>query len=497
MKGFLVRDLIRQEWLKSSRSQGFYKNLAVNILLGFFALYMAVMFLFIGFSLDNILEKLDDKLNPTQLFTGAMLYIVLLALAFRFFMQQLNTMNLPPYQVLPVKRNYLVNFLLVKPFFSLANYFHLFITVPFAVQSVSKYYDGGTAFRFVLINIFLVWFNSLMASFLKRKYGSGFSSFLFILVVIAALGALEYFKIFSLYKISLAAFGFVLFDPLGILIPLLAVAVAYALNRLFFRRNYYAERFNSKLKTDRNYNVNFSFLNRFGTIGEIMGLEIKLILRHKRTKSVLYMSAFFLLYGLIFYSNSAYDERQGFLFFVAMFITGLLMLMFGQWVISWDSSHFDGLMTKNISVSTYLKANFYLLIAFNVISFVLTTPYFFFGMKIVYMHLAAFIFNIGVNVYLLLFLSTFNTRRLDLSKTSALNYQGTTYKNFLIVLPIMFLPMIIVGVLSTYFSTAAALWTLTITGLVGTAFHKPIMTLCENQFKRRKYAMAEGFREIE
>jgi len=154
-------------------------------------------------------------------------------------------------------------------------------------------------------------------------------------------------------------------------------------------------------------------------------------------------------------------------------------------------------MTRNIPVRTYLNANYYMLVAFNIICFVLTTPYFFFGLKIMYMHLAAFIFNVGVNVFLLLFLSTFNTKRIDLSKTSAMNYQGTTFKSFLIVIPIMFIPMLIVGILSTLTSITVALWTLSVMGLAGILFRNSLITVCVNQFNRRKYKLAEGFREGE
>ena len=207
------------------------------------------------------------------------------------------------------------------------------------------------------------------------------------------------------------------------------------------------------------------------------------------------MSAFFGLYGLMFYTNDVYAKNNGMLFFVAMFMTGILMLMFGQWLISWDSRHFDCLMTRNIPVRTYIYANYYLMFAFNIICFALTTPYFLFGMRIVYLHLSAFLFNIGVNIYLLIFMSTYNTRRIDLSKSSAMNYQGTTYKSFLIVFPIMILPMGIVWTLSTFFSLAVALWTLSIMGIAGVLLRKPLVNACVNQFNRRKYKLAEGFRE--
>jgi hypothetical protein len=336
-----------------------------------------------------------------------------------------------------------------------------------------------------------------MASFLKRKFGSGLLTSIIIFVILGGIFELEYLKIFSLFNLSKTIYNFYVLTPLGLIIPFLGAGAAFALNKWFFSQNYYPENFNRKIKGDKTVTANLSFLNRFGIIGELISLEIKLILRHKRTKSILYMSGFFLLYGLLFYTQKAYTNSNGMLFFVAMFMTGLLMLMFGQWLISWDSSHFDSLMTQNIPIRTYMNANYYLMIAFNIICFVLTTPYFFFGMRIVYIHLAAFIFNVGVNVYLLMYLATYNTRRIDLSKASAMNYQGTTYKSFLIVLPIMLLPMLIVGTISTLFSPAAALWALTLLGITGILFRKQLISICVNQFNRRKYKLAEGFREGE
>lgn len=493
----LILNLIKQEWKKNYRAQGFYKNLAVSLMLGFFALYMAAVLLFLGLSLNTILEKANNALNPMELFNGAMLYLMLAGLTLRFFMQQLNTFNLPPYQVLPIKRSTLINFLLLKPLTSPVNYFLLLVVIPFAVKSVVGYYCVSVAIRFVLNFIIFVWFDSLTAAFLKRKFGTGLITFLVIVVLIAGVSALEYFKVFSLFNVSKSVYNFIIINPVGLLIPLLAVGVAYLLNRWFFSQNYYPEKFNSKIRGDKTIAADLSFLNRFGIIGELISLEIKLILRHKRTKSILYLSVIFLFYGLIFYTSKVYANNYGMLFFAAMFITGFLMLMFGQWVISWDSSHFDSLMTRNIPVRTYLNANYYLLIGFNVICFVLTTPYFYFGMKIVYLHLAAFLFNIGVNVYLLIYLATYNNRRIDLTKSSAMNYQGTTYKSFLIVLPIMFLPMMIVFVLTYLSSITVALWTLSLIGIAGVLFRHQIITLCVNQFNRRKYKLAEGFREGE
>lgn len=493
----LTFNLLKQQWLKSFRSKGFYNNLAVNILLGLTALYFAAIFLFIGFFLDDILEAEHASLTPMELFNGAFLYIIIGALFVRFLLQSLNTINLHSYQLLPIKRSTLINLLLIKPLFSPVNYISLLIVIPFALQSVVGYYDGVTAFRFVLSFIFIIWFDSLTAAFLKRKFGTNFVTVLIILLFIAGIVALEYFKVFSLFDISMQIFGFIVSVPFGWLIPLVTLAVAYLLNRWFFSQNYYSEKFSQKVSGSKVFTGNFSFFERFGTVGELIGLEIKLILRHKRTKSFLYLSFFFLSYGLLFYTNDIYREDNGMLFFVAVLITGIFMLMFGQWIIGWDSMHFDGLMTKNVPTRTYIEANYYLMVAFCVVSFALTTPYFYFGTKIIYMHLAAFLFNIGINVFLLLFFATYNTKRIDLSKGSVMNYQGTTFKNFIIVVPIILLPMFLIWVLSLFVSINAALFILGAAGFAGILFHKPLINLCAEQFNNRKYALAEGFRESE
>jgi hypothetical protein len=298
-----------------------------------------------------------------------------------------------------------------------------------------------------------------------------------------------------MFAISKALFGFVVMNPIGLLIPLGAVVIAFLLNKWFFAQNYYPEKFNCKLQNSRTATADLSFLDRFGVIGELISVQLKLMLRHKRTRTLLFLSAFFLLYGLMFYTNEHYGD--GMIFFCSMFMTGILMFIYGQWSISWDSAHFDTILTKNIPARTYILSNYYLMLAFNVICFILTTPYFFFGTKIIYMHLTAFLFNTGCNIIFLLFFATFNNKRVDLSRSSAMNYQGTTYKSFLIVLPIMLFPILWVNLLAWLASLSVALWSLAVMGLMGLIFRKPLLSLCVKQFSNRKYIIAQGFREVE
>lgn len=495
----IIKDLLKQNWLKSLRAQSFYRGLAVKILMGFMTLYISTILLLMGLFLGDILNEASPTFTPLELFNGAGIYMILAGIMVRFLMMQLNTVNLETYQSLPIKRSTLIHFILLRSVFSWTNYILLIAIIPFAIKSVAAYHSATTALQFVINFIFIIWFNVLVANVLKRKYGSSLIALFIFIGVIAGLVALEYFKIFSIFNISQKLFHLLTQNPIGLLISFTAVLAAYGINLLFFAQNYYPEKFDEKIKkSNSTVTKSFSFLEKYGTVGELISLQIKLIFRHKRTKALVSMSAFFLFYEIIFLKNPIYADKPGWLFFAAIFTTGILMIMYGQWIMSWESSYFDTILTKNIPTKTYMRANYYLLLAFNTISFVLTTPYFFFfGKELVFLHLAAYLYNTGVNISLFLIFSSFNTKRVDLNARSSFNYQGTTYKSFLIVLPILFIPMIVIGVASFFDKTNIGLFIMGSLGLIGFIFRERLIDQSVKLLIKRKYIIAQGFREKE
>ena len=487
----------KHHWLKSLRAPGYYKNLIVNIFMGLSVLYFLVIFVLMGFMLPKILAETAPQLDPAHTFNGAMIFIIVLALLIRFLFQPLSIINLQSYQVLPIKRSKLVNYLLLKPLLNPANYLTLSFAIPFAITGINPAYGIGGAFRFILIVIFLIWFNTLFASFLKRKFGSNILGILTFLIIVAGLAVLEYFKIFSVFDLSQQLVGFLVENPLGWLMVLAVSGIAFALNKWFFAQNYYPENFDKSAKKRQVEAQRFTFMERFGKIGEIISLEMKLVLRHKRTKNVLYMVPLFLFYGLLFYPNGMYRENDAMLMFVAIFITGIGMIMFGQWIINWEGSYFDFLMTRDIDTQSYIRANYFLLLALSVVSYILTTPYFLFGTDILINHSVAFLYNVGVNIHVYLFGATYNTKRLELAKGSAMNMQGVTYKNFLVMIPLLVVPMALIGIFSLFDAKNIALIILAALGLAGIIFWKQLLEITEKQFLKRKYALCEGFRKKE
>lgn len=494
----MYTQLLKHYWLKSVRAPGYYKNLIVNIFVGITMLYFLVFFVFLGFILPRILEEVVPGVDPSETFNGLLIYMVILVLLMRFLFQPLSTINLQSYQVLPVKRSYLVNYLLIRPLFNPANYLSLCFAIPFSISGIGPVYGPSGAFRFILIIIFLVWFDTLLASYLKRRFGSSIAGILLFLAVMAGVGVLEYFGIFSVFGQSQQFFGLLIGQPLGWTVILLFAVAAFLINKGFFARNYYPEEFDRKVtRKQQAGRQNFTFMQRFGKIGEMIALIMKLVLRHKRTKNVLYSSLIFLFYGLLFYPNEIYKENDAMLIFIAIFVTGIGMILFGQWIINWEGSYFDFLMTRDIDTRSYIRANYLLLMSLCIGSFILTTPYFLFGKEIAINHIVAFLYNAGVNIHVYLFGATYNSKRLELSKGSAMNMQGVTYKNFIVVIPLLAVPMGLVGIFSLFSAQHIALLILATIGLAGIIFRKQLLEITEKQFLNRKYILCEGFRKIE
>ncbi|MDR0332617.1 MAG: DUF5687 family protein [Dysgonamonadaceae bacterium] len=488
----IISDLFKHQWQKTFRAPGYYKNLAVTILMAFVALYFVGALMFFGAMFPVFVADVAPQFTAMEAFSGSLLYMLLFSLAMRYFMQSLGTINLQPYQILPIKRSVIVNYILLKPLLTPANYLTLAFVIPFVVRYVSREPDALCRVQFVAVIVFLIWFNVLVASYLKRRFSATLWGTLGVLLCFGAIAGLEYFKIFSLFSISKNVFGFLLSNPFGLVLVLLLPLGAYYLNKAFFRKNYYAESFEKQSKK-QNYISHFSFMDKFGKTGELMQVHIKTFLRNKRMKATLWTMPFILLYGLLFYNNSSYG--LGMKMFAGIFVTGFPMLILGQWAIGLNSTYFDAIMSKKITVRDYILSFYYMMFVLCIVSFILTTPYFFYGKEIMIVQTVAFLYNIGVNISILLFFSTFNDKRIELNTGGAMNYQGVSMKNFLVMIPIMIVPMLMIGIANAFNAQNVALWILAILGILGIISTKPLLAFCEKQFLRRKYILCEGFRK--
>jgi len=311
-------------------------------------------------------------------------------------------------------------------------------------------------------------------------------------VAFVTLIVLDYFKVFSISEISASLFNAVLEQPLWILIPVTLAVGAYLLNYRFLMVNSYPEEIDRTSKKKQVAVQSLGFMSRFGQIGELIGIEFKLILRHKRTKSTMLITPIILLYGLLFYTNPIYGNNM--IIFTGIIVTGFMMLAYGQFIVAWEGKYFDGIITRKGCIVDYFRAKYYILVLFCTICYVLTTPYVYFGMKFLLIQTACFLFNTGISVSVVLWFALYNRKRIELSQGTAFNWQGTGASQFLVMLPVMLLPMLIVSIFNWLGLDDWGLIMLAILGVIGVLCHKWIIKLICKKFAQTKYAQAEGFR---
>ncbi|MBE5320540.1 hypothetical protein IM793_15340 [Pedobacter sp. MR2016-19] len=475
-----------------SRNRG--SSIAGQIVLGFFMLYFFSLALGAGLGMSHLLAYFFPNQDVIKSFNGIILYYFAFDFIMRLQFQELPTLSIIPYLHLRISRSKIIRFLNVKALFSAFNLWPFFIFLPFCFIKIAPAL-GAVATIMYIVSIFSIMvFNNYLVLYIKRKSITNTLYTFFGLVIIASFAALEYYKVISIMAGSDFVFRAIAAHPYYAFAFTLAAVAIFYLNSTFLRKNLYVEELSSK--QEKKGSTDYAFLNRFGKVGELAALELKLILRHKRPRSAVILGFFFLFYGFIFYKEKAINsDAFGQMMFGAIFMTGVSIIIYGQFMFAWQSAHFDGILANKINFKDYIKAKFLLFTIGCTIITVLASFYGFLSPKLLLLHLAAYFYNIGFGTVVVLYLATLNYKRLDITKAASFNYQGTGATQWLLMFPYALTPILMYvpfGILNKPY------WGLAVVGIFGL-----IMLLMRGfwvnyiakRLEKQRYKIAEGFRE--
>jgi hypothetical protein len=491
----MISIFLKHELKAFWRAKNAGKSLAVQIILGVFILYFLCCALFLGFFMDEGLKHFSPKVDVVVSFCGIILLYYLWDLLMRIQLQELPTLRVQPYLQLPVKRNALAQYLGLTALLSGFNIIPLLLFVPFIFKVIAAQSGGGIALAFLFSILGFTIFNNYLALYIKRKANVN-GWLLLIATGVLALFVLGDFMwhIYSIRNISYLFFGHLISSPILVLLPLLLAVGMYYFNFLYIKQNFYLEELSSK-KNAYKGSTEYPILNRFGIVGDLVANEIKLILRNKRPSSALKMSFIFLVYGLIFYLNPAFKMSDGIVVFVGMFMSGVFIINYGQFMYGWQASHFDGLLVSKLNISDFIKSKYLLFTIMSTAAFVLLTPYVYFGWRVLLIHTVMFLWNIGINTTIILFFANRNNRRISLTKGAAFNWQGVGASQWLVGLPIMFTPLVIFIPFKLFNQPNIGLAVMAGIAIICLFARGFFVKKLEADFYNRKFKIAEGFRE--
>ncbi|WP_430467086.1 DUF5687 family protein [Winogradskyella ouciana] len=488
----MIKHFLNLEWKQYFRSSYWQKNLALNILLVFFALYFVVVFLALGFGLLPILKKMYPEQDPFIVANSFLFFWIIADLMIRFFLQKLPVMSVKPLLTLPIKRSTVVHFVLGKSALSFFNFLPLFAIIPFSIMLIANGYVASMVLTWMFTMICIVLIINFLNFIIEALSAETELSFLPLIIVVGILYGLDYFEIVSMTDLVGNALIGIANNPTLILIPLAILVLCYGYNYKILKQKLFLDS-SLKSKVTEVKAADLSWTKRFGNIAPFMQLDLKLIWRNKRTKSSAFLMIIGLLYGLFFYTQPIYRDSLYAASFVGIFSTGIFLISFGQFIPAWDSGYYKMLMSQNIKYEQYLRSKFILMILSVAIMFVLGIPYIYYGWKILVMHFAAAIYNIGVNSHIMLYGGSFNRKKIDLNQRAAFNYQGTGAVQWIIGLPIMLIPLIIFSVANFFAGFEVGVAVLILIGITGIVLHKKLMKLITKRYLNSKYKMIDAF----
>ncbi len=480
---------LKHQWLNFWRSRNSDKSVALQIFMGIFYLLIFVEIAGLGISLPYILKESFPTKDPIFLFCSYIIYYFLIGLIIRFQVQELPTLSIQPYLTQNIKRTKMLRFLNVRSIIHIINFLPIFVFIPFTLVNIAPVYGVAVSIAFLLAMFALVINNHFLNMFIKRKSINNSWWFLGMILFIAAIKVLDYFKILSFEQGSGKLFIFLLQHPILSVLPVIICMGVFFINYVYLKNHLYLEEIESdrKIVTSKNY----SFLNKYGELGDLIALDLKLIFRNKRTKSLIISAGASLIYGLLVYQK---HEILNY-FFGGLFMTGMFINNYGQFLFAWQSSHFDGIMTYNINLKQFIKAKFTLMFIISFSQLLLATFYGFISWKILPVQIAGFLFNIGINSFLTIYMATYNYKYLDISKAASFNRQGTNGAQLVLGLLTFAVPILLFLGINYFVGYWPAVIIISLLGCTGLLLRELIFNWLVNQFYLRKHKILEGFRE--
>ena len=478
------------QWKSFFRSSNLGKSLGVKILMGFFGVYMLVTLAGLGAGMYFILKKIFPDQSPMWSISQYVIYWALIELFLRYFMQKLPVMDIKPFLTTPVKKSTIAHYILGRSAASIYNLLTLFFILPFAIVLLVQ---GYPALNVVLWGVGIMalvlcinYINLLINKNEKVLIGIG---------SILVLGyGLDYFGLFSVKEFFAPVFHALYAYPITVLVPLVLAVGMYYVNYRFLKDKIFLDA-SLKAKSVQANTSDLAWTKRFGEMGSFLQLDLKMIWRNKRTKSQVYISLLFVFYGLIFYTMDVYSNMVPMKAFVGIFMTGIFLSNFGQFIPAWDSSYYGMMMSQNIPMRKYLESKATLISVSVVFMFLLTIPYVYFGWEALAINFGCALYNLGVNIPVILYFGSFNKKRIELDQSPFGNMQGTSATQFLIMLPVLVVPIVIFSIFYYLFNLQAAVVVLSLLGIIGFALKNYLLTLVTQQYKRKKYGMIAGFKE--
>jgi len=487
------QNLFSLAWREAVRSAYWGKSIATTIGLGFLALLFTAYFLMLGIFIPKILAESFPNTDPLTKFNSIVLAYFAIDLIIRQLMQKLPTISFKPLLLINIRRPRIAKYLMVRSVFNFFNVLPFFLLVPVTFSLVAGAHSGMATAAWFLSLFILVFSNHFLSIYLKWRFNEAEYGFIILLVALAGLFAINHFGIIDLSGGMGKLLDLILLHPAIFIALTLLPVLLYFLNVRFLLSRMFINMLSAKQKEEKIRD--YSWLDRLGENGRFIALELKLIWRNKRPRSLAMMTFLMLFYGLLVYKNQHGQPPPEFIFILGgILLVGMFSISYGQFFPAWHSNYFSMLMCQRLTMKQFLRSFYMMVTVISISCYFLTLPYALMYPKIIYTHLAMLLYNLGVNIPIMFWSGMYSKKRLDLSQSSAMNYQGVSATQWLGALPLMLGPISLFYLFKLVFGTFGAYAALGTLGFIGILFHSLIIDFFSKQYRKQKHQLIRNYK---
>lgn len=463
------------------------------IFIAFILVYLAGFALFFGAILKDFFEIQDV---PAFLNVAA-LYYLLGELLTRFLMQKKPLFELRNTLHLPVKKTGVIHYLLARSLFSPFSLLVVILFLPVTITEISPLYGSIHAAYWLSTLLFLSFAMHFLILFLKEVIdGSLIGTITFFGITISPF-ILLYFGVFTIGEITAPFFALSFSGPASMVAAIVFMSICYLLVHNTYSSKAYLDSVSRK-GMDFLSGTHKDLFSRFGVAGMYADTELKLILRHKKSRGYLILSLLFLFYGLLFYRNEGGGlimEVPGFSLFIGIIIISMFLLNYGQFFISWNTASFDYYMVKHHGLEALIRGKMLVVNTVSIFFYLLSMPYIYFGWQVLLLHTVALLYILGIGVHVITRIAMWQPKPMDINKGAMFNYEGIGIAQFLMGIPFLVLPYVIYVPVSFLFDAYTALAAVGLFGITGIIFYDKIVARNVRALHANRHIFSSRFRQ--
>jgi hypothetical protein len=485
----LYRLLHKNTNLSYKRSPVFEQNKWAKALIyfgsAFFGLYLILYGIIIAMTADGEAGRM----------ISVMPIILIIDYLLRFMFQTTPGMMVKPYILQPISRYTAIECFLISSHLNGYNFLWLLMFVPYSYINLFAGAGFWPVMQELIAALLLIILNSQIYLFFRTLINRNvlwiIPSAIFYLIPFTPL--LIDFREKTMGKLidtyAMVGRGWYLIPAI-----LLVLAILFFINRQF-QFKYVYEEISKKTEKALKHISQFSFLDRFGLVGEYLKIEAKSNMRNKTMRSRCIMSlTLIVIFSLLIAYTSIYDNELMLNFwclycFAIYGVTALIKIM-GQ-----EGNYIDLLMMHRENIISLLKAKFWFYSAVLIVPFLIMLPAVFEGKFSLLMLMAYMLLTAGFLHFIIFQLAVYNKQTLPLQQKMTAKGNFENGMQLVIELTALIGPVMITGIGYVLVGLTKTYIFMCVVGLAFIITHPWWIRNIYNRMMTRRYENLEGFHD--